>query len=92
MGETFSRIRIYVDKNGILPKKLNQLPEREGYINRLTDGWDRELLYKLEGDKKFHLHSLGKDGKVGGSGDNRDLVRSYIQDSAGYFKQASGNF
>ena len=40
----------------------------------LTDPWGRDLVYDAPGaDGGFHVESLGADGKVGGSGLDRDL-------------------
>lgn len=40
----------------------------------LNDPWNDPLVYKLAADKRsFYVQSLGADGKVGGTGLNRDL-------------------
>jgi len=43
----------------------------------LTDPWGREYGYVLgESDERYILTSLGKDGEMGGDGEDRDLSRS----------------
>lgn len=46
-------------------------------MNGVTDGWGRRLLFDIDEEGVITVRSLGKDGKVGGSGPNRDIVRSY---------------
>ncbi len=76
MTETEVRMENYLQQNQSLPKSLDDLPMRRGYMNRTTDGWDHPLKYSHEGDK-FTLTSFGKDGAIGGSGENVDIVREY---------------
>ena len=43
----------------------------------LSDPWDRTYLYRIPEDgKPFEIQSLGRDGAVGGEGEDRDLVSS----------------
>jgi len=77
IGETFFRIHLYVKQNSVLPTSLDVLPKREGYSNRITDGWNRVLQYHIANDGVITLTSFGKDGKPGGTGDNTDISRSY---------------
>jgi hypothetical protein len=76
MGESSFRIGIYLRQNGRLPDSLDILPVRPGYTNATTDGWGRPLRFQLDGDR-FTITSLGRDGIVGGTGDDTDLVRKY---------------
>jgi hypothetical protein len=76
MGETSYRVQMYVQQNGRLPNDLSVIPTRDGYANRVTDGWNRPLLYSVEGNI-FHLKSFGRDGVTGGTGDDADIVESY---------------
>jgi hypothetical protein len=76
MVETWARIGIYLEKEGRLPKSLDILPVRQGYANSTTDGWDRPLIYQIDGDG-FTLTSLGRDGVPGGTGDDADVVKKY---------------
>ena len=48
-----------------------------GSSSGLTDPWGRPYLYSAdETGNRFTLSSLGKDGEVGGDGEDRDLTRS----------------
>jgi general secretion pathway protein G len=76
IDETSVRIGIYYQQNAHLPESLSDLPKRNGYVNKLTDAWDRPLIYKVAGNE-FTLSSLGKDGAIGGEGEDADLVRRY---------------
>ena len=53
---------------------------RGPYFNNetgLTDPWGREYGYVLsEGEERYILTSLGRDGEMGGDGEDRDLSRS----------------
>lgn len=42
----------------------------------LTDPWERSYLYSIpqDGSKPFEIQSLGRDGSVGGEGEDRDLT------------------
>jgi general secretion pathway protein G len=43
-------------------------------VKALQDPWNHPLLYKLDSDgQHFYVMSLGADGKLGGSGIDRDL-------------------
>lgn len=76
MTETSVRIDLYLQANGKLPSDLSTLPARPNYSNRTTDGWNRPLAYKVEGDS-FTLSSLGRDGVIGGTGDDADWLQVY---------------
>jgi hypothetical protein len=75
--ETFVRIDLYAKQKGQLPPTLAVLPEREGYANRITDGWGRPLQYHLDRDGIITLTNLGRDGKPGGAGADADIAESY---------------
>jgi hypothetical protein len=77
MGETFARIDIYAQSNRSLPTSLEMLPKREHYMNRTTDGWGRSLLYSVSQDGIISLTSLGKDGVLGGQGEDADITEAY---------------
>ena len=76
MGETSARIGLYTKSKGQLPPNLTVLPVRQGFMNQTTDGWNRPLIYKTEGDT-FSISSFGRDGVVGGAGDDEDMTRKY---------------
>jgi Type II secretion system (T2SS), protein G len=75
--ETSVRIGMFVDRNKQLPQKLDVLPERAGYANRITDAWKHSLIYVVNSEDTFTLTSLGRDGVVGGEGDNADIIFKY---------------
>jgi hypothetical protein len=67
------RILLYAKENNQLPKTLDELPLHDGFVNRTTDVWDNEIMMKNEGTT-VSLISYGKDKKLGGVGDNRDVI------------------
>jgi hypothetical protein len=77
IGETFYRIHLYAEQNGALPTSLKTLPARPGYMNRITDGWDRPLEYRVQPNGIITLSSYGRDGVPGGKGDDADISVSY---------------
>jgi len=77
IGESFARMHIYLTKHHRFPASLDELPKRDGYANRTTDGWHRPLLYRIEEENFITLFSLGKDGKPGGTGEDADIQRTY---------------
>jgi hypothetical protein len=76
MTETMFRMEIYLQQKKQLPGTLAVLPLRQGHMNSTTDGWGRPLIY-TPNDDGYSLKSLGKDGVVGGVGDDADIMRSY---------------
>lgn len=75
--ETFVRMSLYSRQESKVPENLEVLPEREGYINRIYDGWGRKLIYIKE-ENILTLKSLGMDGRFGGEGKNKDISKSYF--------------
>jgi len=75
--ESFARVQIYAQTNGAVPPSLDVLPKRKGYINRITDGWHRPLLYRVAPDGVITIMSFGRDGKPGGTGEDADISVSY---------------
>ena len=72
-GEAISAFR---KKHGRLPAALEELgglPDAQaGEYMETIDGWDRPLVYGVEGDG-YTLVSLGRDGRPGGIGLDYDL-------------------
>ena len=77
MTETQVRIHMYMTANRTYPADLSVLPTRDGYANRTTDGWGRPLIFSIDDRGIISLASLGRDGKVGGEGDDADIIRRY---------------
>jgi len=75
--ETFFRINLYAHQYGTVPPSLEILPKREGYANRIADGWNQPLQYTIHEDGIITLTSLGRDREPGGDGDDADISRSY---------------
>ena len=74
IGETSNRLHIYAKSHGQLPEKLEDLPDRPGYINMIVDEWGRDLIYDVDDDGVITLASLGHDGKKGGRAWSTDIV------------------
>lgn len=77
IGETVYRVHLYIKKHGTIPASLSVLPKRKGYANRITDAWNRELIYSVNEDGVLTLASYGKDGVAGGIDDDRDISKRY---------------
>lgn len=89
IAETFHRIHLFAVAHTALPKTLDQLPKRQNYANRVTDGWGRTLILEVDDNGVITLRSLGKDGKVGGDGVDRDIARRHrTRDEDGRFTAA----
>jgi hypothetical protein len=68
------RILQYAHSYNQMPYSLSDLLTIEGYDNSIEDGWGRVITSKVSPLGTVTLISLGRDGKVGGSGNNADLV------------------
>lgn len=75
--ETSVRVGMFVERNKELPPSLTSLPKREGYANRVVDAWKRPLIYVVNSQDRFTLTSLGRDGVVGGTGDDADITEKF---------------
>jgi len=69
------RVLQYARSHDRLPASLTALPPMEGYGGRIQDGWQRDIIFEVSGDA-IVFRSLGRDGAVGGSGEDADIVRS----------------
>lgn len=76
-------IRAYYQKKGSLPRSLNQIHAEE-YLRlnvekngSVLDSWRHPIIYSVA-DSDYHIVSLGRDGKLGGSGVNCDLSNDNI--------------
>jgi hypothetical protein len=77
MTETPVRIGIFFDRNKQLPRKLDVLPEQDGYANRPTGAWKHSLIYTVGPEDSFTLTSPGRDEVAGGKGDDADITFKY---------------
>jgi hypothetical protein len=41
-------------------------------LDQTKDPWGNEYVYKLGADRRPHVYCYGKDGKQGGTGEDRD--------------------
>lgn len=86
MSQVGSAINLYSSDCGKIPSDLKQLVENPGesecadwgpkpYVkkNLLMDGWDKPIIYEVEGGA-YTLKSLGKDHRPGGSAYNADIT------------------
>ncbi len=77
------RVLQYAKAHDELPKSLATLPKMEGYDSSLKDGWKRDILFRVADSTVVSLRSLGRDGVIGGSGEDADIVRSFRARDAG---------
>jgi hypothetical protein len=68
------RVLQYVQSHNQLPASLSVLPEMSGYDNSVQDSWNRNFIYEVDSTGNVTLKSYGKDGVVGGDGENADMI------------------
>ncbi len=71
------RVIQYGQAHGELPTSLAGLPEIKGYDCDIRDGWKRDIIFEVSTSGVFTFRSLGRDGIVGGTGDDGDIVMSF---------------
>jgi len=78
------RILQFAHSHGELPHSLKDLPEMQGYYNDTRDGWGRDISFEVSTSGVVTLRSLGRDGVIGGSGEDADMIVSFpAHDSQG---------
>ncbi|MES9834066.1 MAG: type II secretion system protein GspG [Candidatus Thiodiazotropha sp. DIVDIV] len=77
ISETFYRIYLFGKQHHKVPRLLDELPVRKGYLNRTLDGWGRGLTMRFNSKNQMVLMSLGKDGVPGGKGEDSDIFQRY---------------
>jgi hypothetical protein len=80
MRGTSLRIQMYFLQNKRLPPDLSVLPSLHGfqaYSDSTNDAWNRPLSYEIVANDAYTLTSRGRDGKVGGVEEDRDLMQEY---------------
>lgn len=70
------RIHDYFELHKRLPKALADLPVQIMRDNAICDGWNRAMHFSCTGTVVY-LRSYGKDGVVGGKGDNEDIEHRF---------------
>jgi hypothetical protein len=83
-----SRLRVvihtFVAARGRPASDIEELIRYEPVVSTLNDGWGNRLVYQVESSRVASITSLGKDKRVGGSGQNADLLWSFaLKDSSG---------
>ena len=74
MRVTQRRILNYYSTTGKLPRSLTDLPPDSVAVdNSTTDGWGKNISYRVVGDQVF-LESMGRGGKPGGAGQDQDII------------------
>jgi len=68
------RVLQYAQSHNQLPASLSVLPEMSGYDNSVQDSWNRNFIYEVDSTGNVTLKSYGKDGVVGGDGENADMI------------------
>jgi hypothetical protein len=68
------RVLQYAQSHNQLPANLSVLPEMSGYDNSVQDSWNRNFIYEVDSTGNVTLKSYGKDGVVGGDGENADMI------------------
>ena len=71
------RILQFAHSHGELPHSLTGLPEIQGKDNGIQDGWGRDIILEVSSSGIVTLHSLGRDGVVGGSGEDADMIGTF---------------
>ncbi len=67
------RLRKYWDEYGKVPANPRDLPLLPNRDCSMTDAWGKEFQWLADDDSTVRVISFGKDGIVGGTGENADL-------------------
>jgi hypothetical protein len=71
------RILRFAQSHNQLPHSLSDLPVMMGYDNSTRDEWGRDIAYDVSALGLVTLTSLGRDGRIGGTGKNADMVATF---------------
>jgi hypothetical protein len=71
------RIQRYAIEHNALPSSLSETKIIQGYDDSINDAWGFPIGYSVDTNGLVTLRSLGKDSKLGGTGDNEDMVGIY---------------
>lgn len=88
MEVTKRRIIQYALQYNRLPGNLSELPLMPDNDSKTTDAWGRPLDYSFDASGVVTLRSLGADKRVGGDGENRDMIGIFAaRDPQGRWQQ-----
>jgi len=87
----------YAQQYNHLPASLSELPPMPGYetgeFTSTDDAWGRAFDYGVDPSGIVTLRSLGADKRVGGDGDNRDIIGKFAtRDPEGHWKNELGEW
>jgi hypothetical protein len=74
---TRRRMLQYAQSHNQLPHLLSELPILPGYDNDVIDEWGGVIAYEVSPSGLVTLTSLGRDGKIGGSGRDQDMATTF---------------
>ena len=87
IGQAINALNLYYTDCGKYPASMDGLMKAdpdcsnwgpEPYLKKAPkDAWNRDLIYSIEGNN-YVLKSLGKDGREGGDGFDKDLTQEDI--------------
>ena len=87
IGQAINALNLYYTDCGKYPASMDGLLKAdpdcsnwgpEPYLKKAPkDAWNRDLIYSVEGSN-YTLKSLGKDGREGGDGFDKDLTQEDI--------------
>jgi len=84
LGTTHGRIWSFWKTRGQLPENVTDLPMESNRNCSTKDAWGREILWSRVDEGTIKLSSLGRDGNVGGIGEDADLVVFFHSDEPSY--------
>ena len=83
MTVTKRRILLYAHQNNRLPKSLMEIPTLATFDNSIKDGWGRSFEYQINKNNTVTLKSWGRDGLLGGNGEDADIILSFPTQGVG---------
>ena len=78
VGVTYNRIQKFWNEHGRVPTTPTELPNEKNRDCSMKDGWGRELHWESDGTSKVKVWSLGRDEKLGGTGEDADMEVEFV--------------
>jgi Type II secretion system (T2SS), protein G len=75
---TFGRIQTFWNQHGKVPRHATELADEKDRDCSTMDGWGREFIWVSDGKTRVKVLSLGRDGKLGGTGEDADLEVEFV--------------